>query len=344
MKVVSMNGQEEEPVNAKVKSLIVYPVKSFRGVTLKKAIITERGLAVPNLNDNLSIDRLWCVCDLDGYVQDIRTQQHFATIAVDIDYKSNSLILSPTLRDDLKDFGSLIVPIDETAYKQNPVQLVSDRYKNYWFGQPLNGYKCGVEASSWITSFIHKHNRFSRGMEFMFVRFKSDSNRRMSKMFKGKSDIAKRAILNDQAAFADCAPFHLISSESISDLSNRLPPNASCEKPVSIFRFRPNIEVKGLDKPYAEDTWITFSIGGAHFRQLGPTGRCIIPTTCPKEGIRCQDEEPRATLMKYRPLPYGDGPHGGPILGIWAAPQPQVEHVVSVGDEIIRHWSDMTRL
>ena len=57
LKVVSMNGQEEEPVNAKVKSLIVYPVKSFRGVTLKKAIITERGLAVPNLNDNLSIDR-----------------------------------------------------------------------------------------------------------------------------------------------------------------------------------------------------------------------------------------------------------------------------------------------
>ena len=153
-----MNGQEEEPVNAKVKSLIVYPVKSFRGVTLKKAIITERGLAVPNLNDNLSIDRLWCVCDLDGYVQDIRTQQHFATIAVDIDYKSNSLILSPTLRDDLKDFGSLIVPIDETAYKQNPVQLVSDRYKNYWFGQPLSGYNCGVEASTWITSFIHKHN------------------------------------------------------------------------------------------------------------------------------------------------------------------------------------------
>ena len=339
-----MKDQKEEAAKPKVKNLFVYPVKSFRGVTLKKAVVTERGLAIPNLNCNLSIDRLWCVCDLEGYVQDIRIQQHFATIAVDIDYDSNSIVLSPTLDDDLKDFGSLIIPIDETAYEQNRVQCVSDRYKNYWFGQPLNGYDCGIKASKWITNFIHKHNRYSRGMDFLFVRFKSSSDRRMRKMFKGKSDIAKRAILNDQAAFADCAPFHLIASESISDLSDRLPHNASCEKPVSIFRFRPNIEVVGLDKPYDEDTWMTFSIGGAHFRQLGPTGRCVIPTTCPEDGTRYQDEEPRATLMKYRPLPYGDGPHGGPILGIWAAPQPQVEHVVSVGDEVTGYGMGVTRL
>ena len=60
------------------------------------AIITER-LAIPNINGNKSIDRLWCVCDTDGYVQDIRVQPHFATIAVEIDYEHNCLVLTPLL-------------------------------------------------------------------------------------------------------------------------------------------------------------------------------------------------------------------------------------------------------
>ena len=61
--------------------------------------------------------------------------------------------------------------------------------------------------------------------------------------------------------------------------------------------------------------------GGCTLRGLGVTGRCVIPTTDQATGIRDHaTEEPRATLLQYRPLPYGDGPHGGPVLGIWAAP------------------------
>ena len=165
-----------------------------------------------------------------------------------------------------------------------------------------------------------------------------------SEMFKGKSDIAKRAMPNDQAAFADCSPFHLISTESMLDLNRRLPANASCENPVSIFRFRPNIEVECAKQAYDEDKWMTFNIGKASFRQLGPTGRCVIPTTSPMKGKRYDDEEPRATLMKYRPLPYGDGPHGGPILGIWMAPQANVEQHVTIGDVITEVGNDPMKL
>ena len=112
----------------------------------------------------------------------------------------------------------------------------------------------------------------------------------------------------------------------------------------SIFRFRPNIEVECAKQAYDEDKWMTFNIGKASFRQLGPTGRCVIPTTSPMKGKRYDDEEPRATLMKYRPLPYGDGPHGGPILGIWMAPQANVEQDVTIGDVITEVENDPMKL
>ena len=56
------------------------------------------------------------------------------------------------------------------------------------------------------------------------------------------------------------------------------------------------------------------------FRNLGVSGRCVIPTTDPTTGTRDDDEQPREVMLGYRPLPYGGGPHGGPTLGIWAAP------------------------
>jgi uncharacterized protein len=332
----------------KIKNLYVYPIKSFKGITLQNAIITERGLAIPNINGNKSLDRLWCVCDTDGYVQDIRVQPHFATISIEIDYEHNCLVLTPTLDDDIKEFDPLKIPIHNEAFYDNSgeerVVNVSDRYKNYWYGHPLNGYNCGEEAANWITRFIHKHNEYSEDQEFLFLRYKQSSKRRISEMFKGKSDIAKRAMPNDQAAFADCSPFHLISTASMLDLNRRLPANASCENPVSIFRFRPNIEVGCAKQAYDEDKWMTFNIGKARFRQLGPTGRCVIPTTSPMKGKRYDDEEPRATLMKYRPLPYGDGPHGGPILGIWMAPQANVEQHVTIGDVITEVGNDPMKL
>ena len=339
-----MDSGDIVTTNPKIKKLYIYPVKSFKGISISQGILTERGLAIPNINRNQSLDRLWCVCDTDGYVQDIRVQPYFSTIAVSIDYKNCNLVLTSTLDIDREDFEPLTLPINMEDDNSSNMVHVSDRYKNYWYGHPLNGINCGIEASKWITKFIHKHNKFTYEQKFLFVRYQQNSNRRMKKMFKGKSDIAKRAMPNDQAAFADCSPYHLVSTESLMDLNRRLPDSASCERPVSVFRFRPNIEVQYTKQPYDEDFWMTFRIGNANFRQLGPTGRCVIPTTSPSNGARYDDEEPRATLMKYRPLPYGDGPHGGPTLGIWVAPQKNVIQIVNIGDEIVDCGNDQQKL
>ena len=97
-------------------------------------------------------------------------------------------------------------------------------------------------------------------------------------------------------------------------------------------RFRPNVIVSGARAAGVEDGWSRLTIGGTLFAQLGPTGRCSIPTTDPATGIRARDEEPRATLLRYRPTPYGRGVHGGPTFGIWLSTRVDDGRVLTTGD------------
>jgi len=331
-------GEPASAGQAEVAGLFVYPLKSCRGVALERARVTPQGLA-PAEGPLEAVDRQWCVCGEGGLVQDQRVQPKLATLHVALDVPSRYLTLSVEGRPEL---GELRLPLAESAYTSGRRVLVSDRHRNRWFGRALSGYCAGDDAAEWITRFIHLHNRVSRDERFRIVRFASgEQGRRLSEAFGGKSPIAQRARQGDTAAFADCAPLHLLSEESLADLGGRLPPGSRVERPVSLRRFRPNIVLRGFDSPYAEDGLWHFAVGPASFRQLGPTGRCVIPTTDPETGDRDEDEQPRATLLSYRPLPYGDGPHGGPTLGIWAAPDECGE--VAVGD-IVRALGAAARL
>lgn len=157
--------------------------------------------------------------------------------------------------------------------------------------------------------------------EFRVVRFcgatPGESERYMVESFQGKSEIARRARQEDRTGFADCCPLHVLSLESLADLRRRLPQHATGT--ADSKRFRPNIIVSGCRAPYVEDGWHRVRLGGAVLRQLDSTGRCEIPTTSPSTGKRSEDSEPRTTLLSYRPIPHGAGPHGGPTFGVWMA-------------------------
>ena len=127
----------------------------------------------------------------------------------------------------------------------------------------------------------------------------------------------------------------LLSTASLADLARRLPAGSAVERPVNAQRFRPNIVVEGLGA-YGEDGLASFTLGptaSMSFRQLGATGRCVIPTTHPTQGHRDEEEEPRSTLMRYRPRPYGDGVHGGPVFGVWVAPD-EAGGILKVGSRV----------
>eukprot|EP00931_Biecheleriopsis_adriatica_P121732 TRINITY_DN96790_c0_g1_i1.p1 TRINITY_DN96790_c0_g1~~TRINITY_DN96790_c0_g1_i1.p1 ORF type:complete len:333 (-),score=38.70 TRINITY_DN96790_c0_g1_i1:362-1360(-) len=307
---------------AVVKELLVHPVKSCQGISLNRAHVSASGFR---------FDRSFAVFDVDNFVQDLRVLPKLATIkpafAFDDSGREVALILQsteskvPALR--------LSLEGDMTG----DVVTVCDRTKNKWWGMPLQGRCCGEEAANWLMQVIGKPNK-----RFKLVRYDVNADtRRIRKSFSGKSSIAQRSSQDTTAAFADCAPYHLINLESLHDLNGRLAEIG--EQEVTVRNFRPNIVVGSGEQrlePYKEDEWASFDIvrGGklvATFRKLGETARCVIPSVHPFTGVRNENEQPREMLSTYRPMPYGDGVHGGPTFGLWLACD-SAEFDIEVGD------------
>ena len=91
--------------------------------------------------------------------------------------------------------------------------------------------------------------------------------------------------------FADRFPFLLTASASLQDFNTHL------ELPITMRRFRPNIEIEGCE-PWAEDSWQRLQIGDVVFRVAAPCARCQIPSIDPSTG-EMQPAVSRA-LAKHR--------------------------------------------
>ena len=102
----------------------------------------------------------------------------------------------------------------------------------------------------------------------------------------------------DDLSFADGAPAMLISSESLTELNERL------ETSVEMKRFRPNLVVTARSA-FAEDRWRRIRIGEAEFEVAWPCTRCTIPTVDPVTGEQDPLGEPIATLNAFRRSPSG---------------------------------------
>lgn len=96
------------------------------------------------------------------------------------------------------------------------------------------------------------------------------------------------------ATLQDATPFHIISTDSVSDLSSR------AGETIPVIRFRPNLVVSGAE-PYAEDRWRRMSIAGHRFDWVKACTRCVLTTTDHLTGER-PSKEPLRTLARYRRL------------------------------------------
>ena len=331
---------------ATVSDLLIYPLKSGRGMSVPRAELTPRGLR---------FDRCWCVMDPDGYVQDQRVRPMLSMVMPRIE--GDSLVLTAPAETGL---APLRLPLAEEAYDEQDGGEVSDRHNHKWFGKPLAARYAGDAAAEWITSFCAYYDALWAGTltvtgqpsrhdpkrPFAIMRYVTEADRLIAEAFKGKSVLAKLASklgpIPPTAGFADCAPLHLASYDSLDELNRRLAERG--EDAVAIDRFRPNIVVGRTAaradsrqlRAHEEDSWHEFSVGKAQMTKLGDTARCVIPTTNQQTGRQHYDGEPRETLTTYRPMPYGDGPHGGPTFGTWVVPHLEVDEVIvlEVGMEV----------
>ncbi len=243
--------------------IFIYPVKSLRGVPVASAAVDDLGLAG---------DRRFMVVDPAGMFLTQRGLPRMALVETALD--AGTLTLSAP--------GAGVVSVPRASDPRAPLRVVT-----VWKSENLPAEDCGEPAARWLSAFL--------GASCRLVRIGAVFNRPIPARklpWQGEAGAPTRPRF---VSFADAAPFLALAEESLADLNERL--RARGEAALPMDRFRPNLVLRGV-RPYAEDGWTRFRIGGVTFRSGEPCARCIVTTTDQASGER--GVEPLRTLAGYR--------------------------------------------
>ncbi|KUL84338.1 hypothetical protein ZTR_06315 [Talaromyces verruculosus] len=295
--------------------LRVYPVKSCRGITLRKTNMQMHGL---------DLDRQWMFIDAKTHdFLTIRQNPRMTLINTAISEDGKQLILS---------VGDEQVRIDAYPTRdwlaQNltliPVKIWSDNTDGYMYGPAIN-------------------DSFSRflGQEVALI-YKGPTDRILAT--NAKPELLGRS---QSTYFADQMPLLIASDASITELNERLTQKG--EKAITIERFRPNIIVKG-NRAWSEDKWLTVQITrpssssaneAAAVKKDGKPividvvarcARCQVPNVEPTTAEK-HKQEPWNTLMSYRRV--DEGSKYKPCFGMHSVPRSEGEIEVGMQLEVL---------
>jgi uncharacterized protein len=233
-------------VNAVVVSeLVIYPVKSCAGISVKEATVTRLGLAVDHV-----YDREWMVVTPEGQFLTQREHPRMALVTPRLRFDTLELSAPGMLRLELE------LGLDADAPKTT-VQLWEDR---------LLAWDCGDVAAEWFSKFL--------GTPCRVVRSHPDANRELSTKWTDG--------VQESTMFADGYPMLLISQGSLDDANARL--RAAGRDAIPMNRFRPNIVIAGCDA-FEEDYAAHIGIGDVVLKPVKPCPRCPIPSVDQATGV-----------------------------------------------------------
>mmetsp|Transcript_43907 Transcript_43907/g.70591 ORF Transcript_43907/g.70591 Transcript_43907/m.70591 type:complete len:350 (+) Transcript_43907:2-1051(+) len=252
----------------RVRNLYVYPVKSCGATELKEAEITRLGL---------KWDRSFVVADSKS--NEMVSQRKYPKMA----------LIQPTVEE--KD-GTITLTLSYPGQSPHEEKLtkadISSMPKvevKVW-KDVISAVRCSSEAAQWLTKVI--------GVECYLV-----SSLGEQAHWRPAADGYKTHEGDQAGAFSDGFPFLLASQESLDALNAKL--KMKGELVVPMDRFRPNIVVKNVSEPFAEDYWAQIQIGASTiFRVAKPCSRCSMPTVDQKIGQRHPKNEPSRTLKTFR--------------------------------------------
>ncbi|OXY80574.1 MOSC domain-containing protein [Oceanimonas doudoroffii] len=112
-------------------------------------------------------------------------------------------------------------------------------------------------------------------------------------LWLGESSNRYRDKLGTSVSFADGYPLLLISKASLADLNRRAGTR------LDMSRFRPNLVARGR-RPFEEDGWRRIRVGEVEFLVAKPCSRCIMTTIIAGTDRFHPQQEPLATLARYR--------------------------------------------
>jgi uncharacterized protein len=252
---------------ATLSELILYPIKSCGGISVRAATLTRAGLAVDAV-----YDREWMVIADGGEFLTQRDHPRMALIAPRIKADTLELRAPGMLR--------LEIPLGLPAPEDEHTREVM-----VW-DEAVRAYDCDATTAAWFSAAI--------GVPCRLVRFHPDSRRLASSKWTGTVDAP--------TLFADAFPLLVASTASLADVNEKLA--AAGRAAIPMNRFRPNVVIDGIG-PFEEDYAATFTVGEAVLKPVKPCGRCSVPAVDQATGTPGPD--PLDILQSYRGKPQLDG-------------------------------------
>lgn len=301
-----------------VSQLVIYPLKSARGVKVTEAEATSYGLACDLLED-----RSFLTVTKEGKFITGRQAPKLTTVVVTLE--GNKVTLRKVGMEDLE-------------FDLEGVTKAGKVTDSVVFNADVKGFDCGDKAAEWLSEAIYSKKE-KEGEDKDKDKEEAGSGVRL--LYNGDLTRARKAREapffsfpqykdSDRVIYADTCAFMLTTEASLEDLNPRLP------RPVTLDWFRSNIVVRGVEKAYDEDDWAYVKIGDVVFRRLKPCDRCQFTFVDPETGEKCADQEPLATLKKYR---RAEGPET--LQRTWALKPPFGTHLgidtcgrLRVGDKV----------
>lgn len=247
--------------------IVLYPIKSCAGISVREATLTRAGLAVDAV-----YDREWMVIAEGGEFLTQREHPRMALIVPRIKADTLELRAPGMLR--------LEIPLDLPPPDQERTLEVM-----VW-DEPVKAYDCDAVTATWFSEAI--------GLPCRLVRFHPEGRRLASAKWTGAVEAP--------TLFADAFPLLVASTASLADVNDKLV--AAGRAPIPMNRFRPNLVIDGIDA-FEEDYADTITVGGAVIKPVKPCGRCSVPSVDQASGTSGPD--PLDILQSYRGKPQLDG-------------------------------------
>jgi uncharacterized protein YcbX len=281
-----------------LSELVIYPIKSCAGLSVRQATLSASGLAVGAVRD-----RAWMVVDADGLFLTQREYPCMALIAprlngamleltapgmapLEIAVEPVALAKAPTpaLQADSFSISGALPATDpnpgrivDSNPNPNP-ERVPTRAVRIW-DDDVKAIDCGDAAADWFSQVL--------GAPCRLVRAHPDAGRLASAKWTG--GVAAPTL------FADGFPLLVIGAASLTDLNDKLVAAGRAALPMN--RFRPNLVIDGIDA-FEEDYVGAFQIGAAELTPVKPCPRCPIPSVDQASGVAGPD--PLDIMQAYR--------------------------------------------
>ena len=344
----------------RVKSLIIYPIKSCKAVELSHGAVIATGV---QYDRQFSFAQLLSTFPVSSDPIQSTNQTHNWTFITQRQRPQLARVRPEIWVPDIS--SPTYSEREPNVQSQGVVVIKFPRFDGFWgwvtdrlyhlgirgfersFQVPFNPTKEQIEENHYATesmkiwkdspeslrivSTYHSENNeilkeLSRFLEISntlaLFRAAKEPNREVYRCAPRREQLGYQSVVG----FQDSFPLHMLNLASVRDVGKKLTKGSPL---LSALQFRPNILITG-PTAYHEDDWKKIRIGDFEYFVCSRTARCQLPNVNQVTGIK-DKVEPNQTLRAFRAIDPGAAPHA--CLGMQLVPAAE-EGIIRVGDKI----------